>query len=375
MHIPRHQKTYLSRQMTRAMALDHPIGDPHGGPAYGERNEPISAIMAVGTMFATGGAMAAGSIMAGVAFAGAALSLVGNVTGNKTLSKIGMVAGLVGGAGMAGLFGEAAQGATWAGTLGGESAVAGAGAAPGMELTQTPTANPGAQTSPVPNAQLDVQSLAPQAVPTPGPASEGLIASNAPGLSSQPGAVTPGPQAPAADLLSPTPGPQAAGPSLAGGPSGPAAPGVSAPTAPNAFTGQTSTGLATLPGDSQSIAKPGFFDQLKTGNYLDAAKTAGAGVMDLAKSNPGAAYMLSQAAGGVSDVLSGKTGAQINALEAQGQLTRAEADRIRYQIETAERRRKQLNTNMALPLPNMSINPNAVQFSQPGLINGARAGG
>ena len=39
-------KVYLSRAQTRAWSLDMPIGDPTGGPAYGERNDPVSATIA-----------------------------------------------------------------------------------------------------------------------------------------------------------------------------------------------------------------------------------------------------------------------------------------------------------------------------------------
>jgi len=39
-------KVYLSRAQTRAMAKDEPIGDPFGGPAFGERNDPVSTIVA-----------------------------------------------------------------------------------------------------------------------------------------------------------------------------------------------------------------------------------------------------------------------------------------------------------------------------------------
>lgn len=41
-------KHYMSRAETRAMALDHPIGDATGGAAYGERNDPLTAGVAVG---------------------------------------------------------------------------------------------------------------------------------------------------------------------------------------------------------------------------------------------------------------------------------------------------------------------------------------
>lgn len=38
-------KVYLSRKQTRAMSIDHPIGDPTGGPAYRELRDPVTAIV------------------------------------------------------------------------------------------------------------------------------------------------------------------------------------------------------------------------------------------------------------------------------------------------------------------------------------------
>ena len=43
-----HNKIYLSRSQTRSMSAYEPIGDPHGGAAYGERNDPVTAAIAVG---------------------------------------------------------------------------------------------------------------------------------------------------------------------------------------------------------------------------------------------------------------------------------------------------------------------------------------
>lgn len=40
------EKHYMSRAETRAMSADHPIGDPTGGAAYGERNDPVTATIA-----------------------------------------------------------------------------------------------------------------------------------------------------------------------------------------------------------------------------------------------------------------------------------------------------------------------------------------
>lgn len=49
------EKHYMSRAETRAMASDHPIGDPTGGAAYGERNDPVSAtVAAVGSSIGGG---------------------------------------------------------------------------------------------------------------------------------------------------------------------------------------------------------------------------------------------------------------------------------------------------------------------------------
>jgi hypothetical protein len=36
-------KIYLSRSISRSMSADHPVGDPTGGAAYGEKNDPVSA--------------------------------------------------------------------------------------------------------------------------------------------------------------------------------------------------------------------------------------------------------------------------------------------------------------------------------------------
>lgn len=379
MYIPRHQKTYLSREMTRAMGMEMPIGDPHGGPAYGERNDPVSAIISIGTMvgsYAAAGSFAAMTIMQGVAFAGAALSLVGNVTGNSTLSKIGMVAGLAGGIGAlaesAGMFSTGTLGETFG--IGGGAPAAGAGGAPGPTLNQTPTTYPLA----------DAPSIVADTVTNPMAtnASQGLVSNAAPQLNNTPLADVPGSpfQGTTIDFASQQVAPPAAQPAAqpAGAPAAPSAAAPQAPTIPGARPDLMQAAGVTAPGAPSVMTgggatPPGFFDSLKTGNYMDAAKAAGSGIMDLAKTNPGAAYMLGQAATGVGDYLSGKTAAQIAQMEASGELSKAQADKIRYEIELNEKRRKQLNTNMALPL-NFSINPNAVTINQPGLINGARGG-
>lgn len=52
------EKIYLSRAQTRAMSIDMPIGDPTGGAAYGERNDPMTATAVIGSQI-IGGAMGA----------------------------------------------------------------------------------------------------------------------------------------------------------------------------------------------------------------------------------------------------------------------------------------------------------------------------
>lgn len=42
------KKIYLSKSDNRKWSMDHPVGDPFGGPAYGEKNEPTTIMMAVG---------------------------------------------------------------------------------------------------------------------------------------------------------------------------------------------------------------------------------------------------------------------------------------------------------------------------------------
>jgi hypothetical protein len=378
MFIPRHQKTYLSRAMTRAMALDHPIGDPHGGPAYGERNDPISAIISIGTLFATGGAVLAGtaSLMTGLAFAGAAISLVGNVTGNSTLSKIGMVVGIAGGIGSlaesAGMFSS--------GTLG-ETFGYGAGAASGAPTAAlSQTVNPaagadvsgaivesaGVVSSPVapsgPVQGVDLGPLGGAAPDAAANATQGLVNSQVP--------VAPG----TAELVS-TPAVSQAAPVTPPASTTVAAPtvtSVGAPTAPTTgmsfdsfgspvpagspgATMADPTGLAQMQLDATAAGRaPGFTNSLKLGNVGDAANAAWTGFKDIGKSwlelgktNPAVALMMGNTISSVADVISGKADAQVNALEQQGQLSKTQADKLRFEMEDYKRRIAQQNSNYA----------------------------
>lgn len=387
-YVPRFQKTYLSREMTRAMALEHPIGDPHGGPAYGERNDPVSAIISIGSLLATGGAVIAGTatLMQGLVFAGAALSLVGNISGNKTLSRIGMVVGLAGGIGSlaesAGLFSSGTMGETF-----GYGSAAATGA-PQMPLSQSVNPAAGADVS---GAIVDGGNVVASPVAGGpvvgtdlGPLGGGPLVDGAGAAAPLPGATA----SPSTGGLIESPMTAAASPTAAQAVAAPAAPAApSASTVPNVsadaagFTGRTATGLATLPGDSQAIAGPGFMDSLKAGNVGDAANAAWTGVKDLGKSwlelsktNPAVALMMGQTISSVADVISGKAGAQVDALEAQGQLSRTQADKLRFEMEEYKRKIAQQNTNyktVANPLATWT--PPTPQGATPpaGIIGGA----
>ena len=90
------KKIYLSREQTRSWSMFEPIGDPDCS-VY---NDPISATLAVTSMagtYAAAGSFAAMSFAQGMIFAGSALNLAGNITGNKSLMKIGAGVALVGG--------------------------------------------------------------------------------------------------------------------------------------------------------------------------------------------------------------------------------------------------------------------------------------
>lgn len=363
-YVPRFQKTYLSREMTRSMALEHPIGDPHGGPAYGERNDPISAIISIGTMFTASAGFTVGlasmSLASGLMFAGGALSLLGNITGNKTLSKIGMVVGIAGGIGS--LFDIGTS--TTVGEMFGLDKAAPTTGAPGTALTNTPTTEWGADVSQgIVNSQPVGASLGPDNIDVGGgfnPATGGASAP-APALSNSP--VDAAFSAQTATGLNVVPGDSGtltSALSNTASTGGPAAPSVATPGAPNVsadaagFTARTATGLPAVPGDSAAVAGPNFLDSLKAGNVGDAAKAAWGGVKDMGKSwlelsktNPAVALMMGQTISSVADVISGKAGAQVDALEAQGQLSREQANKLRFEMEEYKRKIAQQNSNYA----------------------------
>lgn len=381
---PSMRKTHLSLSMSRALAAEFPMGDPFGGPAYGERNAPVIAVAAaIGSISAGAAAIAAGSMLVGGAMiAGGVLSIAGTVSGNSKLSKIGGLLSLAGGIGgymtdaWATTASSVAEGAQLAG--GAEGAAGAATAAPAEALAYTPQADyqnlisqgvgadqaamisgytPGGAELAGGGAQAFP--VAPQPTITPmdlPPLDQSAMANVGMGGPMPPGGPAAAPVSDmgfgsAAPNLGAPPVPAPTGDGLISGampqtpPAVPAAAPAAAPTAgaiDPAFSARTATGLPAVPGDAGATA-PGFFDSLKAGEYVNAAKAAGTGVMDLAKSNPGAALMLGQAAGGVADALSGKTGAQIDQAEAAAAYYDAKAAEARKALEEQEARRRRLN--------------------------------
>jgi hypothetical protein len=328
----------MSRAVSRAMAQDHPIGDPVGGAAYGERNDPISAIVAISSMagtYAAAGTFAAMTVMQGITFIGSALSLVGNVTGNKTLSKIGMIAGLAGGIGQ---FADYAMGTQMGGTLGQLGSKVG--------ISNVSLANP---------AELSGLQMTQASNAIRGGTPSGFQAGG--GVSSSGTSV-----------------PYTAGynPNSAGALANPAGSSVSAAAAPAAAAPAAAAPAAPV---IESVTPPVF----------DTLKDAGKGVLAFTKANPEAASIIAKSVGGLADWMSGKTDAEIAAMKAQVGYADARAMQIQQEIEKEKTRRA--NINQGYTAINTGLNVNTGATMQPaaiaaptvalpgqGLINTARIG-
>lgn len=374
-------KIYLTRTQTRAMSIDHPIGDPTGGPAFGEKKDPISAAISIFTMFEVGQVgFAAMTLMQGITFAGAAVSLIGNVTGNKSLMKLGAIAGIAGGIGSfaesKGLF----QSGNLADTLGMKTATlsdlpASAGGV-GTQV-QTPVLD-GVQTSPVTSGVADASPLPPYNPGVEGPAGLNNGTTRALDITnpvSSPTALT---TAPASELTATTAPPASGTAPLGANPMNPIAgvkPGTDILGNPLRAP-QMSYAPGMGPGMSAGTpAAPGFMDSLKAGNYGAAASAAGTNAMDMLKNNPTGAYVAAQAIGGVADWLSGKTDAELNALKANTGYATAKAMEVQAALDREKTRRANLNAGYTTVDAGFKVNPNAAvaqPYQQPpGLVAGA----
>lgn len=153
---------YLTVSETRRWSLDHPVGNPYHD--FKTKEMPVAAVAAI-AIGAVGVATAATTIAlvaAGLTLASGAFSLAGQITGNATLSKIGMVAGIAG-AGV-GLFGAAtgalefASGSEISASAGGAEAASAADAVQAAPVAGTQAANEAAAaaTTAPSNVNLDV---------------------------------------------------------------------------------------------------------------------------------------------------------------------------------------------------------------------------
>ena len=356
-------KIYFSRSISRTMSADHPVGDPTGGAAYGEKNDPISAIISIASMagtYAAAGTFTAMTLMQGLTFAGAAMSLVGNVTGNKTLSKIGMVAGVAGGLGQMGAFGETAKSATFGSTFGnsassGSGTAAGAMASKSGSLKYTPS---GDMADEMAAQQKIVDANKAAGMKTSGTA--GQNANSYAGNNLQPSANAPA------------------------GANAPASPSPEylkdfkpADYSASSITTGNSVGLTTNPppaGTPQLNVpnEPGVWDNLKQGNYWEATKQAGSAINPV--TNPYGAMAVGQIAAPISEYLSGKTDAEIAELEARTRANEANAGytdertlQLKEEIAREKMRRANLNAGYGQIDAGITINPNAYTAQQ-GLI-------
>lgn len=326
-------KIYFSRSMTRTLSADQPVGDPTGGAAYGEKNDPVSAIVSIATMggtYAAAGSFAAMTVMQGITFAGAALNLVGNVTGNKTLQKVGMIAGIAGGIGqLAGIQGPK-LGDVFSKTGGTTSSAAANTASSANSLNQSQAAS----SSPAASNQLS-QSYAGANSPVNVNASVNAPAVNAPAVNAPVNA-----------------------------------PAVDAAVASSFYTGPivpAGADLANYAGPTVAPSNPNFFSKA-----WEATKGVGSSVMDFAKENPYGAMMVGQTAQPIADYLSGKTDAEIEALESQTGYADARAVQMQEEIAKEKQRRANLNAGYAQVNTGIKVNPAVLGQAQAGgLISGA----
>jgi hypothetical protein len=321
------QKIYLSRAQTRAMAAYEPIGDAFGGAAYGEKNDPISAAFSIYGMFAAAEVgFAAMTVMQGLAVAGSALSLVGNITGNSDLMKIGAIAGLAGFAGT--MFGDSVS-------LGKAGVDVGSGTGGPLSQTaaaggQTPVVDGVAVTTPTVAADLPVGSVSAAPVSTAsvdmGPPKFELNVPGVNGINAAPGL------------------PGEAGYNPMGGP---ADYSVGAPAGP----GEQGIKMGLNRALSNAVTQePGILTQ----------------AMKWTKENPTLAMMAGKAVEGGVDIATGKTQAYV-------EYYKSLAAKEQRAVDLQKERQARLNQGYLTSNANVNVNPNAnLQFSRPGLITGAR---
>lgn len=93
------REVYYTLSQSKRLSIEYPEGNYNSGPAYGQKEGKIfKAVLAVAAVVAaipSGGASL--TLLSGLTLASAAISAVGIITGNKLLTEIGAVGGLVSG--------------------------------------------------------------------------------------------------------------------------------------------------------------------------------------------------------------------------------------------------------------------------------------
>lgn len=98
------QPTLVNHSVLRAYGIEHPIGDPFSGAAYGDKHKGGSVLGGLGgvgaiiggiAVIASGGTLA--PLIGGLMIAGGAMSTIGAISGNAELMKIGGYTAAVGG--------------------------------------------------------------------------------------------------------------------------------------------------------------------------------------------------------------------------------------------------------------------------------------
>lgn len=137
-----HQKHYLSRAQTKAMSAFDPIGDPFGGPAYGEYRDPVTATVAaiaeVGGAEIVGAAIAdtvAADVIASTVLGDAVAAGVADVAaGAITDAAAGALIADAAGAGIADMAGAGLVDAVTGTTIGDAAAIQAAADASGLSV-------------------------------------------------------------------------------------------------------------------------------------------------------------------------------------------------------------------------------------------------
>lgn len=354
-----YKKTYLSVEETRRQSWDHPVGDPFGGPAYGEYRMPVAAVVGA-VMAAADIAATTLGILNGLALAGSALSFVGQVTGNSKLAMAGGIMSL--GAGAMSVYNNwdkitTAFSGSEAVASGAENATAAAASESGNSIVNNMAAD-------IPNVDVSAPTSASGAAMDSGLSSasnsqlSGLIAESNPSLETGMGSLsqqTPLTSAGADRALEQSFAPTA-GETIDG--VGPAKSLMGAdPSAAPASVGNAGRSAITDPAQYGD----GSTEFINTGNPSPAGQGNPASFSDWLKKNKEIVDIGSKAIGGVGDVMAKSAATKdleemrINAYKAaqQGQYARADELMARYSQSVKD---LQIKSN---------INPNANIYNTP----------